>query len=184
MVGHGWSRNILGLESDAYMHVLEFIVFVCWINIWTICVHLEFGLRCSQWVNFMVVCTLTKKLVFVVVFSHEILCSLCVCDTLTKSISWGWLSQNLFHDSDSHEIPNSHEISSWRWPLMKYHKKPSWKHRRKLGDNVIFMRVVVTDSYHENNPWRWTLMKMVFSCVYYRESWCVTMYPHVLFSWE
>ena len=112
------------------------------------------------------------------------------CCALMKCISWRWLSQNTkfsrnsFHDGDSHEMFNSHEINSWRLPLMKYHQKPSWKYLCKSGGNFIFMRVTLTNSRQENYPWRPTLMKMRFSCVYYRESFCVTVYPHELFSWE
>jgi hypothetical protein len=89
--------------------------------------------------------------------------------------SWRW-ALTKYH--------NSHEITSWRWALTKYHKKPSWKYWCKPGGNVIFMRVAVTVNSHENNPWRWTFMKICISWVYYRESWCVTVYPHTLFSWE
>jgi len=107
------------------------------------CVHLEFGLRCSRWVIFMVVYTLTNNL-----FSWW--CSLTKYYILYVFVI---LSRNQFHEGDSHEIhfmtvthgiPNSHEIGLWRWPLMKYHKKPSWNHRCKPGDNVIFMRVAAT----------------------------------------
>ena len=51
-----------GIRIRCIYPVLEFIVFVLWIDIWTICVHLKFGLKCSCWVIFMVV------------YTHEITC--------------------------------------------------------------------------------------------------------------
>jgi hypothetical protein len=121
----------------------------------------------------------------------------------------GVLSRNLFHEGDSHEIyfrgwlprnTNSHEIISWRWPLMKYHKKPSWKHWCKSGGNAVFMRVTVTNPPRKiicggELSWKWYFRVSIIVGGELSWKWyfcvsiivrvkCVTVYPHALFSWE
>ena len=143
-------------------------------DIWIICVHFEFGLRCSHWVIFMVV------------YTHEITCFR--GGVLSRNnIFCLWYSHKINFTRVTHEIPNSHEIhfmmatpTKYRTLMKSVHdgdllrnstKYPPRKHWCKPGGNVIFMRVAVTEL-----SWKWDF------CVYYRKSWCVTVYPHALFS--
>lgn len=64
------------------------------------------------------------------------------------------LPQNSFHDGDSHKIANSHEISFIAATLTKYQDILPRKHCCKPAESMIFMRVIVTNSYHKNNMWR------------------------------
>jgi hypothetical protein len=81
-------------------------------------------------------------------------------------------SRNPFHDGDSHEI------SSWRWPLTKYHKKPSWKHRCKPSNNVTLMRVAVMKIIH-GSELSWKFDFSVSIIVRVHAWWCtLTHYFH------
>jgi hypothetical protein len=122
---------------------------VCCIDIWTICVHLEFGLRCSCWVIFMVVYTheitcfrggvLSWNTIFSMClwYSHEInfmRVTLTKYQTLTKSFRDGDLSRN--SAKYCHENTDANLVAtlfSWGWlsctPTTKWIRggELSWK---------------------------------------------------------
>ena len=151
-------------------------------DIWIICVHFEFGLRCSRWVIFMVVYTheitcfrggvLSRNTMFSVClwYSHEINF---MRVTLTKSISWRWLSRNTKLIKSVHECDISQNTTK--------------SHHENTDANLATCYV------HEGGRHGLPIMKIIHGgelsrkCDfrdYYRESWSVTVYPHALFSWE
>ena len=101
---------------------------------------------------------------------------------LLEFISWRWLSRNLFHDGDSHEIPhswnpfvkvNSHEITKLsRNPIVTVNSHEITWLTKSIRDGELSRNT--TKNRHENTdanlvatlfswgwPSRWTLMKRI-----------------------